>query len=81
MKETAKEIRNALSDKGFNASVVCRPNYTIRVIVDDARQARIQEAKRIVWSVYNSKPHSWLMISVNGTYLPLSAKAEERPAV
>ena len=78
MKETAKEIRSAMFGKGFKASVVCRPNYTIRVTVD---MAHAEEARQIVRSVYNAKPHAWLMVSVNGDYLPLSATVKEWPAV
>ena len=76
MKETAKEIFEAL--KGFGAKVERRQNYTIRVTVPAERLA---EARGIVWEVYSARPHSWLMVSVNGDYLPLSATVVERPAV
>ena len=68
MKETAAEIRSELKALGLKASVRCLSGYKIAVESDDA-----EHVKPVVLRVYHSKPHHWLCIRVNHTWLPMSA--------
>ena len=68
MKETAVAIRRELKSQGIKALVRCKPRYTVEIKTSFLSN---YSARETAIKIYHSKPHHWLMVSVNGSWLPM----------